>query len=155
MYSFALSAKSPAPTSSNLLPTGVLEWGHSSKLARHPGVNRTHQFLRQRLWWPGMAKDVREFPAASSVCSRGRAFSRPPAGLQPLPTPKRPWSHLPVDLGPGLQPSNWNTSMDYSGLPDEDGTLCPSPQTPISSGDGKPVGDPCVPAARTSSRHRL
>lgn len=57
----------------------VLQWGHSSKLTCHPGVNRTLRFLQQRFWWPGMGQVVREFVAAYSVCCRGKSSHRPPS----------------------------------------------------------------------------
>ena len=88
----------------------VLQWGHSSKLACHPGAHRTLVFLRHRFWWPGMTGDVREFVAACSVCARSKASHRPPAGLlRPLPIPSRPWSHIAVDFVTGLPPSEGNT----------------------------------------------
>ena len=71
----------------------VLQWGHSSKISCHPGARRTLLFHRQHFWWPGQAKDVREFVAACVVCARCKASHRPPMGLlQPLP--------VPVALGP-------------------------------------------------------
>ncbi|KAJ8010274.1 hypothetical protein DPEC_G00073300 [Dallia pectoralis] len=47
--------------------TAVLEWCHSSNLACHPGAHRTLVFIRQRLWWPPMLKNVPEFLAACAV----------------------------------------------------------------------------------------
>lgn len=46
----------------------VLQWGHSSKLACHPGARRTAAFIRQRFWWPSMDKEVRDLIEACSVC---------------------------------------------------------------------------------------
>uniref|UniRef100_A0A671X748 Gypsy retrotransposon integrase-like protein 1 n=1 Tax=Sparus aurata TaxID=8175 RepID=A0A671X748_SPAAU len=56
----------------------VLQWGHSSKLACHPGVHRTLSLVRQRFWWPSMATDTRKFIAACSVCARSKSSHRPP-----------------------------------------------------------------------------
>uniref|UniRef100_A0A674MXQ5 Gypsy retrotransposon integrase-like protein 1 n=1 Tax=Takifugu rubripes TaxID=31033 RepID=A0A674MXQ5_TAKRU len=84
----------------------VLHWAHSSRLTCHPGVNRSLHFLRQRFWWPSMARDTKDYIAACPVCSRGKASHRPPAGLlQPLEIPRRPWSHIAVDFITGLPPS--------------------------------------------------
>jgi len=81
----------------------VLEWGHSSHIACHPGVRRTTEFLSRRFWWPSLNKDVKEFVAACTVCARSKASHRPPAGLlQPLPVPNRPWSHIGIDFVTGL-----------------------------------------------------
>uniref|UniRef100_A0A8C6LPJ1 Integrase catalytic domain-containing protein n=1 Tax=Nothobranchius furzeri TaxID=105023 RepID=A0A8C6LPJ1_NOTFU len=46
-----------------------------------------------------MRRDVREFTAACEVCARSKSSNRPGAGdLQPLPVPKRPWSHIGLDF---------------------------------------------------------
>ncbi len=50
--------------------TSVLQWGHSSNLACHPGASRTHRLIKQRFWWPSMARDARRFVAACPICER-------------------------------------------------------------------------------------
>lgn len=88
----------------------VLQWGHSFTLTCHPGFQRSLQFLQQSFWWPGMTRDTREFVAACSVCTRGKASHRPPAGLlHPLPIPSCPLSHIAVDFITGLPSSGGNT----------------------------------------------
>ncbi|CAK6981241.1 uncharacterized protein LOC108874699, partial [Scomber scombrus] len=90
----------------------VLQWGHASKVACHPGIHRTLFLLRQRFWWPTMTADTREFVTACSVCARNKSSHRAPAGLlQPLPIPHRPWSHIAVDFVTGLPPSEGNTTI--------------------------------------------
>ena len=90
----------------------VLQWGHSSRVACHPGVHRTLALLQQRFWWPSMSADTREFVAACSVCARNKSSHRAPAGLlRPLPIPHRPWSHIAVDFVTGLPPSDGNTTI--------------------------------------------
>ena len=92
--------------------TQVLQWGHCSKLTCHPGVNRTLTFLKQRFWWPSMNRDARSFVAACSTCARSKSIHQPPAGLlNPLPIPKRPWSHIAVDFVTGLPESEGNTTV--------------------------------------------
>ena len=51
-------------------PGTVSQWDHSSRLAGHPGVHRTKEFLVRRFWWPNMERDIREFVAACPVCAR-------------------------------------------------------------------------------------
>ena len=88
----------------------VLQWGHSSKLTGHPGVQRTREFISRRFWWPAMDKDIRSFVAACSVCARNKNSVLPPSGLlRPLPIPKRPWSHISLDFITGLPPSEGNS----------------------------------------------
>ncbi|XP_061136628.1 uncharacterized protein LOC133155378 [Syngnathus typhle] len=50
----------------------VIHWGHTSRLACHPGVQRTLYVVQQRFWWSSMAADVREYVAACSVCARNK-----------------------------------------------------------------------------------
>ncbi len=57
-----------------------------------------------------MARDIREFVLACSVCARGKTSNRPPEGLlQPLSVPSRPWSHIALDFITALPPSLGNT----------------------------------------------
>ena len=108
----------PAPSScpsgrlfvSASLRSQVLQWGHSSRLACHPGVRRTLALLRQRFWWPSMQEDTREFVAACPTCSQYKGSHQAPPGLlQPLPIPHRPWSHIALDFVTGLPASHGNT----------------------------------------------
>lgn len=46
----------------------VLQWGHSSRLACHPGLSRTLNLLWQCFLWPFMTRDTRSFTAACPVC---------------------------------------------------------------------------------------
>ncbi|KAI2667139.1 Transposon Tf2-9 polyprotein [Labeo rohita] len=92
------------------LRSEVIQWGHCSNVACHPGVSRTLHLVKQRFWWPLMARDVRSFVLACSVCAIGKTSNRPPDGLlQPLPIPSRPWSHIALDFVTALPPSQGNT----------------------------------------------
>ncbi|KAL0172527.1 hypothetical protein M9458_032838, partial [Cirrhinus mrigala] len=83
-----------------LVRTSILQWGHSSKLACHPGAARTISLIKQRFWWPAMAQDAREFVLACPVCV---GFS------DRCLIPSRPWSHIAMDFVIGLPPSDGNT----------------------------------------------
>lgn len=88
----------------------VLQWAHESRFACHPGMSRTQSLLKRHFWWPTMVTDSRAFVSACSVCARGKASNKPPAGLlRPLPVPGRPWSHIAVDFVTGLPSSQGNT----------------------------------------------
>lgn len=81
------------------LRSNVIQWGHCSNIACHPGVSRTRFLVKQRFWWPHMARDIHSFVLACSVCASGKTSNRPPDGLlQPLPVPSRPWSHIALDF---------------------------------------------------------
>ncbi len=59
-----------------------------------------------------MARDIRDFVLACSVCARGKTSNRPPEGLlQPLSVPSRPWSHIALDFVTALPPSQGNTDV--------------------------------------------
>ena len=90
----------------------VLDWGHSSLIAGHPGSTRTLELIRRRFWWPGMCADVRRYVAACVTCARNKNLHQPPAGLlQPLPVPSRPWSHIAMDFVTGLPPSEGHSAI--------------------------------------------
>ncbi len=92
------------------LRSDVIRWSHCSKVARHPGVSRTMFLTKQRFWWPSMARDIRCFVLACSVCAVSKTSNRPSAGLlQPLSVPSRPWSHISLDFVTGLPASSGNT----------------------------------------------
>lgn len=94
----------------NSVRSQVLQWGHASRFACHPGVNRTLGLLRRHFWWPTMEADTRDYVLACSICAQGKSSHRPPAGLlQPLPVPSRPWSHIALDFVTGLPPSQGNS----------------------------------------------
>ena len=89
------------------LRSQVLQWGHNSRLACHPGSTRTCNLFSQRFWWPSLRRDVREFIRACPTCNQNKSSNQPPAGLlQPLPVPSRPWSHVSLDFVTGLPPSD-------------------------------------------------
>ena len=92
------------------LRSQVLQWGHSSRLACHPGVRRTLALLKQRFWWSSMADDTKGFVGACHVCAQHKSPRQAPSGLlHPLPIPHRPWSHIALDFVTGLPTSNGNT----------------------------------------------
>ncbi len=92
------------------LRSDVIRWSHCSKVACHPGVSRTMFLIKQRFWWPSMARDIRCFVLACSVCAVSKTSNRPSAGLlQPLSVPSRPWSHISLDFVTGLPASSGNT----------------------------------------------
>ena len=92
--------------------TKALEWAHSSRLAGHPGIRRTLELLQRRFWWPKLRQDVAEYVAACPVCMAAQPDNRRPAGLlQPLPIPRRPWTHISLDFITGLPLLKGNTTI--------------------------------------------
>ncbi len=56
----------------NRLRSDVIRWGHCSKVACHPGINRTPSLVKQRFWWPVMTREILDFvwPARSVLVVR-------------------------------------------------------------------------------------
>lgn len=50
----------------------VIQWGHSSQLSCHPGIDRTMKFIFQRFWWEPMRPDFSEFIQACSVFNQSK-----------------------------------------------------------------------------------
>ncbi len=85
---------------------------HSSLGTSHPGANATLSLLKDRYWWPNMARDVRRFVQGCEECAISKSPRHLPAGkLLPLPVPNRPWSHLGVDFVTDLPVSEGNTCI--------------------------------------------
>ncbi len=90
------------------LRSDVIRWSHCSKVACHPGVSRTMFLIKQRFWWPSMARDIRCFVLACSVCAVSKTSNRPSAGLlQPLTVPSRPWSHISSQVSQPQVGTRW------------------------------------------------
>uniref|UniRef100_A0A8C7Y9I5 Gypsy retrotransposon integrase-like protein 1 n=1 Tax=Oryzias sinensis TaxID=183150 RepID=A0A8C7Y9I5_9TELE len=114
--SATLDSQSPSacPTECLYVPDDlrarVMQWFHSSRMFCHPGQRRTYSVIRQRFWWPSMREDINEYVSACPECAQVKTTSSPPAGLlQPLPVPRRPWSHISLDFVTGLPPSDGMT----------------------------------------------
>ncbi|KAI2667777.1 Transposon Tf2-6 polyprotein [Labeo rohita] len=90
----------------NDLRQEVLQWGHDSTLAGHQGVQRTASFIGRAFWWRTLRKDVQEYVQACNICARSKNPNAPSTGeLQPLPVPRRPWTHISLDFVSGLPES--------------------------------------------------
>ncbi|KAI2664152.1 Transposon Tf2-6 polyprotein [Labeo rohita] len=90
----------------------VLQWGHDSTLAGHQGVQRTISFIGRAFWWRTLRRDVQEYVQACNICARSKTTNSPSTGeLQPLPIPKRPWSHISVDFVTGLPDSQGKNTI--------------------------------------------
>ncbi len=92
--------------------TPLIHSVHTSLGTGHPGANGTLSLLKDRFWWPNMARDVRRFEQGCSDCAVYKSPRHLPSGkLLPLPVPNRPWSHLGVDFITDLPASDGNTCV--------------------------------------------
>ncbi|KAK3524938.1 hypothetical protein QTP86_011483 [Hemibagrus guttatus] len=90
----------------------VLQWVHEAPCYGHPGILRSTQLTLHRFWWPSLRTDVERFVRSCSNCVQSRVSHQLPEGLrEPLPTPKRPWSHLSVDFLTDLPNSGGFTTV--------------------------------------------
>ncbi|XP_067635455.1 uncharacterized protein [Eurosta solidaginis] len=81
------------------LKTDTLKQAHDSITSSHAGVQKTIEKLRRYLYWPGLAKDVREYIRQCEICKESKAPNftlRPPMGAH-SPT-CRPFQRLYIDL---------------------------------------------------------
>ncbi|KAK3526339.1 hypothetical protein QTP70_024273 [Hemibagrus guttatus] len=77
----------------------VMQWVHEAPSSGHPGIRRATQLIRRRFWWPSLGPDVEGYVRACFTCAQARTGRQFPEGLlEPLPIPRRPWSHLSVDF---------------------------------------------------------
>ncbi|KAI2647066.1 Transposon Tf2-6 polyprotein [Labeo rohita] len=90
----------------------VLSEVHSVPSSGHPGIEATLHLLRNRFWWATLRSDTITFIKQCITCNTSKAQRQLPAGLlQPLPVPKRPWSHLAVDFVTDLPSSQGHTTI--------------------------------------------
>ncbi|KAK3515722.1 hypothetical protein QTP70_030166, partial [Hemibagrus guttatus] len=77
----------------------VMQWVHESLSTKHPGVHQTSQLPCRRFWWSTMRQDIEDFVRTCSTCAQTRGSHQLPEGLlDPLPVPRRPWSHISIDF---------------------------------------------------------
>ncbi|KAK3565396.1 hypothetical protein QTP86_007935 [Hemibagrus guttatus] len=90
----------------------MMQWVHEAPSSGHPGIHRLTQLTRRRFWWPSLGSDVEEYVRACPTCAQARTSRHLPEGLlEPLPIPRRPWSHLSVDFLTDLPDSGGFTTV--------------------------------------------
>ena len=63
----------------------------------HQGIVRTKQMVREKVWWPGIAHQVKTMVKAYLTCqSVARKSTAEP--LRPTMMPGRPWQDVHIDL---------------------------------------------------------
>ena len=62
-------------------------------------MRKTIEALQQRVWWPGMAQDIRHFIAGCLPCLQSKdQTSFPPGSLAPIPLPFDHFSFWTMDF---------------------------------------------------------
>lgn len=91
------------------LRSRVLELAHES----HPGIVSMKRRLRQKVWWPGVDKEVEKLVKSCKACTIVAALD-PPEPLQSTRMPERPWVDLAADfVGPLPSGENLLVIVDY------------------------------------------
>ncbi len=104
------------PEGRSYVPTALrctlLDSIHTSPGSGHPGSQRTLSLIRNRYWWPSMARDVALYIRGCSVRAITSTPRRLPEGkLVPLPIPRRPWSHIGIDFSMDIPSSSGYTTI--------------------------------------------
>ncbi|KAK3528352.1 hypothetical protein QTP86_034147 [Hemibagrus guttatus] len=90
----------------------VMQWVHEAPSSGHPGIRRSTQLVRNRFWWSSLGSDVEEYVRSCPTCAQARTSRLLLEGLlEPLPIPRRPWSHLSVDFLTDLPDSGGFTTV--------------------------------------------
>ncbi len=64
----------------------------------HPGIRATRRMIAARFVWPGMRADIAAWCRDCVACQRAKVTKQPRASVQPIPIPRRRFSHIHVDL---------------------------------------------------------
>ena len=91
------------------LRTKILELAHEG----HQGIVKCKSRLQQKLWRPGIDRDVEKFVKSCKLYLLISASNKPEP-LQPTPLPDRPWQHLGSNLcGPFPRGEHLSVAVDY------------------------------------------
>ena len=71
----------------------ILQLAHEG----HQGVVKTKKLLRQKVWYPGIDKDVEELVTGCIPC-QATGLAPPPEPLQMSQMPEQPWSEVSADF---------------------------------------------------------
>jgi hypothetical protein len=82
------------------LQESIISQAHA--LLAHLGAQKTLTYLRDRVWWKTMVRDVHAFCETCVTCQTSKSQNQRPYGLlSPLPVPSRPWDAIGIDfVGP-------------------------------------------------------
>jgi cleavage and polyadenylation specificity factor subunit 1 len=64
----------------------------------HPGIRATRRMVAARFVWPNMRADIASWCRDCVACQRAKVTKQPRASIQPIPIPRRRFSHVHVDL---------------------------------------------------------
>ena len=72
---------------------------HDNPVQGHFGILKTKEVISRNFVWFRMTDDIVKYIASCKICCQAKDDRHKPYGLlQPLPTPKRPWSYVSMDF---------------------------------------------------------
>jgi transposase InsO family protein len=71
---------------------------HDHKLAAHMGIEKTLANIRNKYFWPKMARDVRIHVTNCLICAKRKAAKVCKAPLQPFPVAEYLWQRVAMDI---------------------------------------------------------
>lgn len=91
----------------------VIKECHDIPLAAHLGVFKTLRRILQRYYWPGVAKDVKNYVKNCHVCLQSKTTTKKPFGeMGKMKVASRPWQVMSLDLmGPFVRSSRGNDHL--------------------------------------------
>ena len=75
-----------------------LQMGHSSSIAGHFGVKKTHAKISRHFYWPGLWTQVKSYVRTCEGCQLAARQHKSKAPLQPLPCVGEPFQKVAFDL---------------------------------------------------------
>ncbi|KAK3574552.1 hypothetical protein QTP86_009552 [Hemibagrus guttatus] len=85
---------------------------HEAPSSGQPGIRQSTQLTRRQFWWSSLGPDVEGYIQACPTYAQAQTSRQLPEGLlEPLPNPRRPWSHLSVDFLTDLPDSGGFTTV--------------------------------------------
>ena len=79
---------------------------HAHEVLGHPGRRMTHAWLANKVFWPGLARDVELYCKSCPTCIQLKPTNAKPHGkLHTVPPPGRPYERIGVDFQGPLPPS--------------------------------------------------
>ncbi|XP_028410312.1 uncharacterized protein K02A2.6-like [Dendronephthya gigantea] len=75
------------------LRQNILQSAHQG----HQGVVRTKQMVREKVWWPGIDREIETMVTSCLPC-QSMAPKAVPEPLRPTPMPDKPWQDVHIDL---------------------------------------------------------
>lgn len=72
----------------------VIDIAHQS----HQGIVKTKQLIREKVWFPGIDKQVEEVVRSCIPCQASYTGLSPREPLCPTPLPPAPWTNIAIDF---------------------------------------------------------